>query len=180
MEVKRLFVATFVAKHLFERHLSNIQSTFAEVCHGKWTEIENLHFTYKFLGNIEVDKIPAITELIKDKLIEYPSVIKFNGLGVLRSPQKPSVLFARVYSPDKLILSNFAELEKILTENGFAKERQKFMPHVTLLRVKGAQENFANTFEINKDTYIGKQSGFKISLVSSTLTHDGPIYEIIA
>jgi len=180
MEVKRLFIATFVAKHLFERHLANVQNTFAEVCSGKWTEMQNLHFTYKFLGNIEVGKIPEITELIKDKLIEYPSIIKFNGLGVMRSPQKPNVLFARAYSPDKLVLSNFAELEKTLTEYGFAKERQKFMPHVTLLRVKNSQPNFAEVFENNKDTYIGKQNGFRISLVASTLTHDGPIYEIIA
>ncbi|MBX3044378.1 MAG: RNA 2',3'-cyclic phosphodiesterase [Candidatus Kapabacteria bacterium] len=180
MEVKRLFIATFAAKYLFERHYSKLQEIFAPVCTGKWTELHNLHFTYKFLGNVEVEKIPEITELIKDKLIEYPGILKFNGLGVMRSPQQPSLLYARVHSPDKSVLTNFFELEKKLTAHGFSREKRKFMPHITLLRVKSSNENFADVYEKNKETYIGKQVNFKVSLVASTLTHEGPIYEIIA
>lgn len=180
MEVKRLFIATFVARNLFERTYSKIQSTFDGHCHGKWTELENLHFTYKFLGNVEVEKIAEIKDLLKSNLKEFTGIIKYNGIGVLRSPQKPSILYARVYSPDKIVLDNFTQIEKTLIKYGFPKERQKFLPHVTMLRIKGHEEGFADVFEINKDNYIGKQVGFKISLVSSTLTHDGPIYEIIS
>lgn len=180
MEVKRLFVATFVAKHLFERHFSNIQKEFGNSCSGKWTELHNLHFTYKFLGNVEVEKISEISELLKDRLVEHNGILKFNGLGYITSRNAPSVLYARVYSPDKMVLDNFIQIERKLIKFGFPKEKRKFMPHVSLLRIKNSEPIFAETFENNKDHYIGKQVNYKISLVASTLTHDGPIYEIIA
>ena len=180
MEVKRLFVATFVTQQLFERHYTSIQEKFNTACNGKWCEINNLHFTYKFLGNVEVEKIPEITDVIREKLIEYPGILKFNGLGVISTPQKPNVLYARVFSPDKSVLDNFIDIERKLTKYGFPREKRKFMPHVSLLRVKGYNDTFPEMFEINKDTYIGKQVKYKINLVASTLTNEGPIYEIIA
>lgn len=179
MEVKRLFISTFVETKIFERHFHNIQKTFDPVCSGKWTEIQNLHFTYKFLGNVPVDKISEVADLIKDRLITYPGNLKFNGLGVINSPKKPRILYARVHSPDKSVQQNFHYIEKILTEYGFPKEKVKFLPHVTLLRIKQFNEQFENIFLENKDNYIGKQVAYKIALVSSTLTHDGPIYQII-
>lgn len=179
MEMRRLFIATFVAKNLFERNYSNIQSAFAPACNGKWTELHNLHLTYKFLGNVPVEKIPEITELIKDKLIEYPGTLKFNGLGVMPNPQRPQVLYARVYSPEREVLGNYLELEKRLTAYGFQKEKRKFTPHVALLRVKNFNDTFPSIYESNMETYMGKQVGYKISLVASTLTHEGPVYEIL-
>src|SRR5690554_4122178 len=116
MDVKRLFVATFISRNLFERHYQTIQDNFKDACSGKWTELENLHFTYKFLGNVATNKIPEIAELLKDNLIEYTSTLKFNGLGILGNPQNPNVLYSRVYSPDKSVLANFLEIEKKMTK----------------------------------------------------------------
>lgn len=180
METKRLFVATFVAQHIFQRHFDNIKTIFADTCSGKWSDIQNLHFTYKFLGNVPIDKISEIKDLLDDKLIEYDSILKFNGLGVLNSPQNPQTLYARVYSPDKKVLDNFLDIESRLVKYGFAKEKRKFLAHATLLRIKKFDEKFEETFELNKELYIGKQQKFRIDLVASTLTHDGPIYEIIS
>ncbi len=180
METKRLFIASFVAEYLFARHISDIQNIFANSSSGKWSDLNNLHFTYKFLGNVEINKIPEIIDLMKDLFTEYPSIIKFNKLGLLKSRIKPQVLYSSIYNADKSVFNNFKEIENRLVKYGFPKEKQKFMPHVTLLRIKKFEENFFDVFEQNKEFYIGKQQKYKINLVSSTLTHSGPIYEILA
>jgi 2'-5' RNA ligase len=180
METKRIFLASFVSENLFNRHFQNIKDIFAESCSGKWAELNNLHFTYKFLGNVPVENIPEIITLLKDKLVEYPFVLKFNGLGILKSYKNPLVLFARVYSPEKDVITNFLDIEKRLVKYGFPKEKQKFNAHITLLRIKNHNEKFEDKYELHKDLYIGKQQNYRINLVSSTLTQDGPIYEILA
>lgn len=179
MSSKRLFIAAFVSRFLFERQYPVLNTAFNECASGKWTEIQNLHFTFKFLGNVPEEKIPEVADLISDKLVKYESVLKFNGLGVLMRNNKPDVLYARVFSPDKGVLLNFNEIESRLTNYGFKKEKGRFIPHVTLLRIKNSNDNFAEVMEANKGLYIGKQTNYKINLVASTLTQQGPIYEII-
>ncbi|GAB1371706.1 RNA 2',3'-cyclic phosphodiesterase [Candidatus Kapaibacterium sp.] len=179
MEVKRLFIATFVEQRIFGRHFDNIKSLFGDSCSGKWTELNNLHFTYKFLGNVEIGKLDEVKDALKGITGNYDSVLKFNGLGCLLRKNEPDILYARIYSPDKSTNKHFFDIEKRMIDLGFAKERKKFLPHVSLLRIKIHNENFREIFETNKNLYIGKQVKYSINLVASTLTHDGPIYDII-
>ena len=75
METKRLFLGTFVDNTLFAPVYKTMIDDFSEVCTGKWTEIENLHFTYKFLGNVDVERIPEIRNAIRPILREFKSTL---------------------------------------------------------------------------------------------------------
>ena len=180
METKRLFLGTFVDNTLFAPVINNIVDDFSPVCTGKWTEIENLHFTYKFLGNVDVEKIPDIIGLLKPILREFKSVLTIKGIGCFPHPNNPKTLFVKVFNNERNIFKSFNKIERDMESLGIQKEKRKFQPHVSLLRIKKYDEKFIDVLNNYKDLNIGLMNKFKIHLVESKLTNEKPIYTIIS
>lgn len=180
MELKRLFIGTFVDQTLFEPVYGEIEYEIGEVAFGKWTEINNLHFTYKFLGNVEVSKIDLITATLGDLLKEYESPLKINGLGAFPSAKKPRIVFAKITNHDRSVYQAYQKVESLMKSIGFAPETKKFFPHITLMRVKSSLTGFADKLLSFNNLPIGIMPTYKINLVESTLTNKGPIYNILA
>lgn len=143
---------------------------------GKLTELENLHLTLKFLGEIDEEKL----EKVKEKLRE----IKFRkmelGLGNVGSFShrgKPRIIWIKILGKE------FYELQKkiddVLSEAGFVKE-ERFMGHVTVARVKYVKD--AKGFKEYIDTLKLKKTRFsvdKFKLMESELGTLGPVYTVV-
>ena len=177
----RLFIATFIDKELFEDLLPQLQEDFAGHSKGKWVELHNLHFTYKFLGEVEEEKAKEIYHSIRPILeAEHTSDIVLKGMGTFPNPKEAKVLFIDVTNPDGKAFRLLRNIDAKLKKFGFKKEGKKFRPHVTLQRPKGSDgEPFADVVYKYRNINVGKMPKFKISLVKSTLTAEGPIYEIL-
>jgi 2'-5' RNA ligase len=131
--------------------------------------VSEFHLTFKFLGEVEEDKVENIkSELEK---IEHEAVeASLNGLGVFPSMHRINTIWVGLEPEDKI-----NELAKKI-----APEETRFKAHVTLGRVK---------FMKNKQQLIEKISRIsvpkltfmidKIKLIKSTLAKQGPIYETI-
>jgi 2'-5' RNA ligase len=177
--MKRLFIGTHVDDSLFEFLYKGIQDDFNPVCTGKWVENENLHFTYKFLGNVEDNKIPEIMNLLKEELTTFNSSLIFKGLGSFPDTKKPNILFCRIFNPNKQIFQLQESIDDKLATLGFEKERRRFKAHLTLRRIKTYTKNFENILSFYKDFEIGEMQSFSVNLIESTLTPQGPIYKIL-
>lgn len=139
---------------------------------GKKTELENLHLTLKFLGEIDEKK----TGLIKDKLRE----IKFkkfraeiDEIGVF------SKNFIRIIW---LHLTNCEELQKEIDNKlkDFFQPEKRFMSHITIARVKKIEDKKRFLEELKKIKI--KKMSFDIGcfkLKKSILTSDKPFYEAL-
>ncbi len=143
----------------------------------KIVEPENLHFTFKFFGDITSSQSEQITSIIEKKLENqqaFPMNIK--GTGVFPHPGYMRVLWLGIEDP-----SRFSALQKDLDEEfvkmGFKKERS-YIPHLTIARVKGAQnkEFLADKLKELQDVEIGEMNVGKLVLKKSELTPVGPIY----
>ncbi len=176
---KRLFIGTFIDKTLLEYTYDEIKKDFNKVCEGKWVELENLHFTYKFIGQVDEEIIPEIKDALKDYLRKYEYTLEFKKFGVFPNPKKPNVLFCKTFNSDKIIYKAQKEMDDILSQFGFEKEKRKFLPHLTLLRIKKNERNFENILSYYYDYEIGVMLNFSINLIESKLTNKGPIYSII-
>ena len=180
MAIKRLFFGTFVDNTLFNGILDELKDAFEPNISGKWTEQNNLHFTYKFLGNVEEERIDDIIRYTKRSLNEINSSLKIAGLGHFPMKTSPQLFFARVSNRDKSVSYHFNNIERSMVKLGFAPEKRKFFPHITLLRVKSVGENYQEIFEKYQDVQFGFMRNYRINLIESTLTQAGPIYNIIA
>ena len=171
--VKRLFIGTKVKIKDFDAVKRKIEGL---GIWGKWVEEENLHFTYRFLGNFEEEKLPSLFSLLKGKLRSCSAVkVEYKGLGYFERSGIPRILFVKVVSQD-LERVKWA-VDQALLPFGFPLE-EKFTPHVTLLRIKRFRRRakFKSYIKSMEEHTFGESLETKVTVFESKLTPKGPIY----
>jgi len=180
METKRIFIGTFVDTSMFESKFKSIKDDFDACCSGNWVEINNLHFTYQFLGDVESKNIPELKKSIEEYLIKYDSKLIIKGLSALPKTNFPKVLYVKIQNDDGIILKAHKQIDMNLATHGYQPEKRAFTPHVTLLRIKEFERNkFIETIDKYAEFEIGVMNSFSIDLIESQLTKYGPIYKRI-
>ncbi len=104
----------------------------------KWESQEKLHLTLKFLGETEESKVEQIEKQVGEVTSIYsPFYLKVSRFGGLPDLRNPRVLFLGLTENEEL--SKFQrELEERLLGLGFQKEGRRFLPHITIGRIKGS------------------------------------------
>jgi len=132
-------VRSFIAISLAEparaavvAYLDRLRATVEGVA---WTRPEHLHLTLKFLGDVDVARIPVLGERLRTVAAATgPFTLRVAGVGVFPSLARPRVLWVGVVAPVLLTLSD--GVEHACRAEGFAPEPRALRPHVTLGRVR--------------------------------------------
>src|SRR5664280_68242 len=173
----RAFMAVEVNKRLVNKILE-IQKMLAEAnALVKFVEPENLHFTFKFLGDITPEKAEAIVEMAEEKVKNYrPFDINIQGTGVFPNLGYIKVIWLGVEEPDTFSQMQ-EDFDKEFVKMGFNRERS-YIPHLTVGRVKGEQnkELLMSVVKELEDIEVGTMKVDKLILKESDLTPVGPIY----
>ncbi len=173
--MKRLFIAIDLPLEI-KRKLHKCEQELAKyIPRGvKWVELENLHFTIRFLGETEEDKIPNIIKIMDEVSQELsPFSISLKELGAFPSFKNPRVIWIGIEKGEKEMTNLFNKLEKKIIELGFKREEKDFSPHLTLGRVK-ERIKWDEKWKINI-LYL-EFLVEEITLFESQLTPQGPIY----
>jgi RNA 2',3'-cyclic 3'-phosphodiesterase len=102
---------------------------------ARWIDPENYHITLRFIGDVDhktADEVADSLDLLANSL-RFP--IRLNQLGTFGG-DKPRALFASVEPSEQLTRLQAAQ-ERVLQRAGLAPEGRKFVPHVTLARLRG-------------------------------------------
>lgn len=102
---------------------------------ARWIDPENYHVTLRFIGDIDgraANEIAATLVRINRK----PFEVSLRGLSSFGS-KKPRAVVATVV-PSRPLMELQAELERLLQRFGLDPEGRKFIPHVTLARLRDA------------------------------------------
>lgn len=140
----------------------------------KLVEPDNLHFTLKFLGEIDKDKARTCESRIERIAGSFkPFEISLLGVGVFPGFNYIKVVWVGV---EKGELYN---LQKSVEESfsGVFKKDEPF-PHLTIARVRSPKnkKDIIDFVNKNKHLWLGKMTVKEIKLKKSTLTPKGPIY----
>lgn len=175
----RGFISVDLNKHPKLLEFSNsLKETHAPL---KMVEVENIHLTMKFLGDVDdmlVDKITGIMENAVENV--KPFTARFEGTGAFPNTNYMKVIWIGTKNAEPLI--NIAEfLDEELHSIGFKKEKRGFSPHITLARVKGRRnkEKIQQLLKENKNTIFGEQLVDNIRLRKSVLGPKGPTYSTV-
>ena len=166
----RVFISIDIPEEV-KKEIKKIQDTLPDFL-GKKTELENLHLTLKFLGEIDEQKI----EGVKNKLSE----IKFNKfeaeidlIGVF------SEKFVRIVW---LHLKGAEELQKEIDEKlkSLFEPEKRFMSHLTIARIKSVRDKklFLEKLEEIKFLEIRFNVDY-FKLKKSNLTKEKAVYEVL-
>ncbi len=95
---------------------------------------DQLHFTLKFIGEVEGSIFLDIRDALKGILLPKFS-LALKGLGTFPPRGTPRILWAGVEPMDEIVaLRN--SIERTLAAIDIARDKKKFTPHLTLARLK--------------------------------------------
>jgi 2'-5' RNA ligase len=117
---------------------------------ARWIDVENYHITLRFIG----DGAGHIADDIANELdrVRRPSfTLALSGVGAF-GQKKPHAVWAGVTaSPDMTALQ--AEIDRICHRMGIPADPRKFMPHVTLARLR-------NSSPLEVASYLSERGNF--------------------
>lgn len=176
---KRIFVGTFIRTDI-SKNLTYLKKDVGGLITGRWVKEENLHITFKFIGEIPVERVKAVRDSLEglvDREIE--ANLTFKGLGVFPNIKEPKILYIKVQHSD--VLSNLRkEVEDRLYRIGFKKEIKPFIPHITINRIKEVKPaQLMEKLEKFEDYVFGYQNIISVNIIESILNHTGAEYIII-
>ncbi|HNX44183.1 MAG TPA: RNA 2',3'-cyclic phosphodiesterase [Bacteroidales bacterium] len=144
----------------------------------KWVETGNMHLTLKFFGETEEKRIPAINAALKAAASKTPAfTLRIGRTGIFGSRYDPRVIWFGI-DPEptlqQLAADVFAELEKA----GWEPDRQNFVPHLTIGRIKELKDRllFQDVIQKYRETFIQEQPVYEVILYESILQREGPQY----
>ncbi len=102
---------------------------------ARWIDVENYHMTLRFIGDVEGHVADEIANAL-DRVRRGSFQLTLSGVGAFGS-KKPHALWAgAMASPDLNALQG--EIERLCQRLGLPADPRKFMPHVTLARLRNA------------------------------------------
>ena len=101
---------------------------------ARWIEPADYHVTLRFLGDVPValaeDAVEALSEMRARPALE----VVLDGLSVFGGDKPRALLASVAATPDLMDLQ--AEQERLIRRAGAEPERRRFVPHVTLARLR--------------------------------------------
>lgn len=146
----------------------------------KYVELENLHLTLKFFGDIDTEGIDLLSSKIEEVISRFDSfTLKIKGCGAFPNTNRIKVIWLGL-EEDEIVKKLHDELDKEFVKLGFDKDK-KFSSHLTIGRMKSAKgkDKVKSTIKEFSEIEIGEMNVDRIILKKSTLTPQGPIYDNI-
>ena len=169
----RAFVAVEISNNDVLDSIKKIQNKID--IEAKPVNLENLHFTLQFLGEI--------TDEISKKVIDALNTIEFSsfkinlkGVGVFPKPKFPRVVWIGIdENGGKMLIQLAKKVGKVLEPLGFSPDKP-FKPHITIFRIKKKVGDITKELDDQKMADFGIQKIISFKLKKSELTSTGPIY----
>lgn len=181
-ETERCFVAICLEENI-KNEIIKAQKVLAKIdCPVKWVEAENLHLTMKFLGDMKNELLPSVIDVLSSLTKNFkPMQFYLTQIGAFPSFQRPKIIWAGVKDENESIKHLVDQMEDGLFSLGLPKENREFVGHITVGRVKSLRNVrlLADTILQYPMLPTFKQAVKAITLYKSTLTAQGPIYEVV-
>jgi 2'-5' RNA ligase len=146
---KRLFIGIPITKGLYQK-ISSLEESIDKRLN--WIPLKNLHMTILFLGNIDINEIPEIVNIMDEVKLKYKDYFKKLNLKIKKvdygPPGRKNMIWLYVEKNE-----NLEKIKKIFEEElenrkiYFQREDRDFLPHINLIRLK----NRKNLKDIKKE-----------------------------
>jgi 2'-5' RNA ligase len=184
-------VRCFIAVELPEEVKAGLRRIQAELRSSsqapvKWVDPGSIHLTLKFLGGVDGAKLGPITAAMEEAARGIaPFSLKVEGLGVFPNLRKVQVVWVGVIGEVDRLAGLQQRIESNLAGLGFAPEKRRFTPHLTLGRVRDRaslpeREGLGQLIAGTEFEAAGSFPVAGVSLMRSQLTREGALYSRIS
>lgn len=179
--MKRLFVAIHITPSKeFLALLENLRAglRFASIT---WVKPDNIHVTLKFFGETEERMIPEINRVMSlAASLHRPFGFSLKDIGIFGSTYQPKVIWVGMENAEALSALALNVLEAA-EQIGWERDRQNFVPHLTLGRVKNVPDKrlFQHVIDEHRGNMVQEVLVKEFHLYESILRKEGPVYNIL-
>ncbi len=146
---------------------------------ARWAKATNIHLTLKFLGDVEISRIDAISEALRDIVNQFtPFTISLAGIGAFPNSRKPRIIWVGLEKGAEELVQMAKQIEGAMRRLGFPNEKRPFRPHLTMGRVRNLKHPAAMTEGLEKADVgeLGEFTVQRVGLIKSQLDPAGSIY----
>ncbi|HJU11983.1 MAG TPA: RNA 2',3'-cyclic phosphodiesterase [Candidatus Binataceae bacterium] len=130
----RLFTAIELTPEILLR-LERLLSALRREALIKWSPLDNLHVTTKFIGDWPESRLDELHNVLAAVAPRERFTLELKDLGWFPNERLPRVLWLGLHGNDAL--SKLArQTEECLEPLGIKREERRFSPHLTLARIK--------------------------------------------
>lgn len=175
--MKRLFIGIPVSEDIKEKIrplISKLKETKADL---KFVSLENLHFTLKFLGDVDESRIEEIKEKLSSIDVEKFKIL-IKKVGVFPALERIKVIWVGAESQKMVSLMKKVDHQlNSIKKNDYPEE----IPHLTIARVKSGRnkEKLQTLLKEVENNEFGEMLIDKFVLYESQLTPKGPVYSVV-
>ncbi len=180
-EVVRMFIAVDIEDPSIISKLVRIRDSFvATGAPMKPVEDHNMHITLRFLGNTPLSLLDDLERIVREA---RPKKVKLHlyGVGAFPTPTRPRVLWVGVREGAEELERIYRVIERGVRRLGFKPEREEFVAHITLARLKGSRnlDRVVKLLNELQDVDVGYITLESVRIKQSILTRSGPIYKTL-
>lgn len=179
MSLVRCFVAVDVEDPSIVSRIASMQEQLeATGAKLKLVELENLHLTLRFIGEVPQEVVERILRALEEVEFE-PFTVRFVGLGAFPDVRRPRVIWVGVEEGGRELAELSARVNNALSKLKLPGPSEEFAPHLTVARVKGGIGSLPKLLQEAAHVEVGTMMVDKVRLKRSTLTSRGPIYQTL-
>lgn len=182
-DIVRTFIAIDLSPEIYRRldEVTGQLKTRLPSAPVRWVTTHNIHLTLKFLGEVSIESLDAIKDVVQRHAGQFsPFEFQVGKLGVFPSIRRPRVIWVGVDAPQELGMLQRG-IENDLNRLGYPREERGFSPHLTLGRV--GRENdptdarqIADVLEHYAPGILGVTQVNYVRLYRSDLKPGGSVY----
>lgn len=149
----------------------------------RWIKHGNIHLTLKFLGDVKVSRIDAVTEALRDVARQVsPFAMSLAGIGAFPNSRRPRIVWVGIEKGADRLIEIAKLIEASMKRLGFPREKRPFRPHLTVGRIRRLTDPAAMTEALERSEVgeLGEFTVGKINLIKSQLDPAGSIYTTLA
>ena len=183
MKTKRTFLAISIpCGTVFPSMVEKLKKNLQHEHYINYVKINQIHLTLKFVGETTGEDIPDIIEACRKVAKQHqPFTMDFDRTGLFGSNRVPRVLWLGMNDQPKALFDLEADLLDAFDDLGYLRDRQNFVPHLTVCRIKSLVDKqfflkVCNSIE--QKTYLHADVK-ELVYFQSILQPTGPIYKVI-
>ncbi|MDX1616793.1 MAG: RNA 2',3'-cyclic phosphodiesterase [Candidatus Promineifilaceae bacterium] len=143
----------------------------------RWVPPANIHLTLRFLGDTDVEILPALqNSLDASAAMHEPLTLQLGELGCFPNRRRPRVLWVGVQGDTESLRALRADVETGVQQLGIEAERRRFHPHLTLGRARDSQAVARADLPWGKQVTPENIEIQHLALIQSDLQLTGAVY----
>ena len=147
-----------------------------------WGRLDQMHLTLKFIGDTPDEDIQKISDAMQTLSQRHkPFVMRFDRTGLFGSNRSPRVMWLGMKDEPQALYDLANDVLDTFDGIGYPRDRQNFVPHVTLCRIKRLidKDFFLQLYDaIEQKPYIDIKVN-EFSFLQSFLNPDGARYKTL-